>query len=79
MLSEVLRKALVVASKLQLEDMATCLRSELDGYDCAENGIPSYRQVGAVVKAPVCLSGLDDCPIGSTACEYRWGCYPPHL
>jgi hypothetical protein len=48
-LSDVLRKAIVVATKLKVQDMRTWVDSELKGYSKGE--IPSYRKVNGTLKA----------------------------
>ncbi|WMI72114.1 hypothetical protein RBH88_03170 [Aminobacterium sp. MB27-C1] len=49
LLSDILRKALVVATKLKIDDFKRWIESEMKGY--AENQIPSYRKVKGSVKA----------------------------
>lgn len=51
--SNLLRRALVTASRLSLPDLVSWLNSELSGYTSAP--VPDYRQVRGV---PVCESGL---------------------
>ena len=48
--SDLLRKALIVAKKLRLEDMTTWIKSELSGYSEAAE-IPDYRKIRGEVKA----------------------------
>ena len=49
-LSDVLRKAIVVATKLKVQDMKAWVESELKGYATGEV-IPSYRKVNGTLKA----------------------------
>lgn len=49
-LSDILRKAIVVATKLKVQDMKAWVESELKGYASGE-GIPSYRKVNGTLKA----------------------------
>lgn len=46
---ELLRKALIVSTKLQITDFSDWIRSELDGY--AEREVPKYRTVPTSLKA----------------------------
>ena len=48
--ADLLRKALVVARKLRIEEIQTWLKSELNGYSNVEE-IPEYRSVHGEVKA----------------------------
>nr|WP_320049995.1 hypothetical protein [uncultured Desulfuromonas sp.] len=48
-LSDVLRKALVVATKLKINDFKSWIESEMQGYK--KEAIPSYRKVKGSVKA----------------------------
>ena len=43
-ISTLLRKAKLIASKLALEGTEEWLESELNGYKCALNDLPSYRK-----------------------------------
>ncbi|MEM9789120.1 MAG: hypothetical protein AAF842_01820 [Planctomycetota bacterium] len=54
---ELLRKAMLVASKLGLEDFKSWLSSEMQGYP-AESEVPKYRQVHAELKAKNPYHGL---------------------
>ena len=47
---DLLRKALVVARKLKIEDIQPWLKSELNGYSNSEEG-PKYRWVTGEIKA----------------------------
>jgi hypothetical protein len=49
-LSDVLRKALVVATKLKIDQFKAWIESEMKGYDKTDE-IPSYRKVKGSVKA----------------------------
>lgn len=49
-ISDLLRKALVVARKLKITEFESWINSELNGYDKAEN-IPEYRLVHGTVEA----------------------------
>lgn len=49
-LSDVLRKTIVVATKLKVKDMKAWVESELKGYGTDE-GVPSYRKVNGTLKA----------------------------
>ena len=49
-LSDVLRKAMVVATKLKVQDLRVWVESELKGYSKDEE-IPSYRKVNGTLKA----------------------------
>ena len=49
-LSDILRKALVVSSKLKVDEFKIWIESEMKGYPKAED-IPSYRRVNGSVKA----------------------------
>jgi hypothetical protein len=49
-LSDILRKALVVASKLKVDEFKIWIESEMKGYPKAED-IPFYRRVNGSVKA----------------------------
>lgn len=49
-LTDILRKALVVASKLRVEDFKEWIESEMKGYQDGMN-IPTYRRVNGQVKA----------------------------
>lgn len=46
---ELLRKALIVSTKLQISDFTDWIRAELDGYDDKE--VPDYRRVPVSLKA----------------------------
>lgn len=63
-ISDILPKAYLVAKKLQLEDFASWLKLEMDGYrDVEEQNIPDYRKIVGQIKAknpfhgwiPVCV------------------------
>ena len=49
-ISDLLRKALVVAKKLKISDFEEWITNELNGYEKAED-IPAYRYVAGSVKA----------------------------
>src|ERR1700731_741858 len=50
--SDLLRKALVVASKLEQRDLETWINSELNGYpDEPDLNVPPYRRIVGEVKA----------------------------
>ncbi len=42
--SSILRKAKVIAAKLELNQLKTWLSAELEGYNCAPNDLPEYRK-----------------------------------
>jgi hypothetical protein len=42
--STILRKAKVIASKLELEELSHWLTSELEGYDCSLDELPDHRK-----------------------------------
>ncbi|MCQ2460224.1 MAG: ABC transporter substrate-binding protein [Ruminococcus sp.] len=46
-----LRKAHIIASKLNLTEFDSWILSELNGYKCDEKEIPEYRQIMGVLKA----------------------------
>lgn len=48
---QILRKAKVVATKLELEDFLRWLNDELDGYTCDTEGLPAYRVLTGEPKA----------------------------
>jgi hypothetical protein len=52
---DLLRKALIVATKLQIADFSDWIRAELDGY--YDNDVPKYRIVSTSVKAINPLNG----------------------
>lgn len=56
-LTELLRKSLVVASKLNLAEFKAWIRSELDGYRCSVE-VPPYRFVTTQLKARNPYHGL---------------------
>lgn len=47
-ITELLQKSLVVATKLKLDDLATWVRQELDGY--GEDEVPKYRELHGAVQ-----------------------------
>lgn len=46
-----LRKAHIIASKLQLLEFDTWIQNELNGYKCAATELPSYRRIYGNIKA----------------------------
>ncbi len=56
--TELLRKALLVASKLTLSDFAEWVNKELNGY--GNTGVPAYRRIRAELKVDNPYRGL--CP-----------------
>ena len=46
-----LRKAHLIASKLNLMEFDSWIQSELSGYKCSEDEIPEYRQISGELKA----------------------------
>ena len=46
-----LRKAHVIASKLELKEFDEWIMSELNGYQCNEENIPDYRSIKGELKA----------------------------
>ena len=49
-MSDVLRKAMVVATKLKVQDLKAWVETELKGY-IKDQEIPSYRKVNGTLKA----------------------------
>ena len=49
--SDLLRRALAVAHKLNLPEFKTWISNELNGYDGAAADVPSYRKVQGQIKA----------------------------
>ena len=47
----VLRKAHLIAAKLKLSEFDAWIMSELNGYRCSKEDIPSYRSVRGTLKA----------------------------
>lgn len=64
-ISDLLRKALLVATKLQLDDFKDWIRSELDGYKDAEK-IPEYRVIYGDLRAQNPYRGLIPFTIGNS-------------
>ena len=46
-----LRKAHIIASKLDLTEFDSWILSELNGYKCDEKEIPEYRQITGSIKS----------------------------
>jgi hypothetical protein len=56
-ISDLLRKALVVATKLNITDFATWINQELNGYK-EDDDIPEYRKIQGIIKARNPYHGL---------------------
>jgi len=54
--SDLLRKALVVAAKLGVSDIPEWINKELSGYHDGDT-LPSYRIVHGAIKAKLCADG----------------------
>ncbi len=55
-ITDLLRKTLVVASKLKLTELRTWVHCELNGYN--GNPLPAYRKVGATIHVQNPVRGL---------------------
>lgn len=50
-LASLLRKAKILASKLELHDFIEWIDNELNGYDCLSKDLPDYRKINGDPKA----------------------------
>lgn len=62
-ISDLLRKALLVTSKLKLNEFVKCIRQELNGYECDSDSIPEYRKVFAQLHGQNRVRGLIPMPV----------------
>lgn len=60
-ISSLLRKACVVARKLQIKDFDIWLKNELNGYTCHPEDVPEYRRISGEIKAWNPLYGWIPC------------------
>lgn len=69
--SSLLRKALLVASKLGVTDFETWARHELEGYESADVPTPEYRRIRGTPKVWNPYHGYQDLRCGSPAMAQR--------